>query len=137
VVVDPTSQRFVGTITCPPRLTLCTGNPCDTVDCDGRGTCSPTDGSCTCTEGYYGSDPYRCDKRACPRDPDNGYECGAATVCDPTTNPNCKGRCNVVDGTCQCKTGFRGAACEIIGCVPASPLTTPLPQSLPPAGKDD
>jgi leishmanolysin len=41
-------SEFIGTITCPPKIQLCSGNPCDNQQCSGHGVCNPASGSCTC-----------------------------------------------------------------------------------------
>ncbi len=49
-VVFPSGSQFLGSITCPPKTLLCTGNPCDNQFCGGHGVCNPANGQCTCNQ---------------------------------------------------------------------------------------
>ena len=81
--------------------------------CSGHGICGLY-GSCTCQDMFYGSD---CSKLKCPN--------GTAWVDYPTaTNVahgifECSnmGTCDTATGTCECREGFTGIACERLKCL--------------------
>lgn len=111
-------SAFVGTITCPPASTLCTGNPCDTNTCNNRGRCTPSDGTCVCDSGYFGlGGPYDCAGIRCPVGLDehgNSTECAGHAACDHT-----QGRCEDETGAAGCYSGWTDGpdgACSRRGC---------------------
>jgi len=105
--------RFQGVINCPPSSRFCTGDPCDTITCDGRGTCNSATASCSCQAGFYGDTPQQCNKRACPSN--GGTECSAP-----------QGTCNTNTGVCACSAGFYGTSCQNVGCPQYGYSSTPV-----------
>ncbi len=84
--------------------------------CSGHGVCVKTNNAyrCDCAIGWLNGD---CSGRMCPKDlswfsypssdnvAHNNYaECSDMGICDPST------------GTCTCRTGFFGSACQYMGC---------------------
>ena len=97
----------------PPVVDLCAN-----VNCGSHGTCNPTDGSCTCADGYTGA--------LCQVAPDNGSGDGdeggdddpdtpTPPVVDLCANMNCgsHGTCNAGTGECDCTDGYTGALCQV------------------------
>ena len=71
--------------------------------CGGNGKC--IDGTCTCLDGFSGSD------------------CAVVLNCDPqATRLPCKGRGACIDAVCHCAPGFSGALCERDDWCPKDPL---------------
>ena len=108
-----TSGEFTGTLKCPLSTVVCTGNPCDTNTCSGHGTCQEAqDGVCQCDTTFYGDTAYLCDKKRCPTGTNDGgstVECSGHGSCQSdATQAN--------SGVCTCQVGYRGAACDELGC---------------------
>lgn len=93
-----------GTI-CSPDGTTCQDDPCDPDPCDGRGTCSPDTGACTCSAGFAGE---RCDTCASGY---TGYPRCTLSKCDLFTC-NLHGTCDPAAGSCTCYDGFMGTTCD-------------------------
>lgn len=98
-----------------PKMRL-TGCPTSTdgIDCSGHGVCAGTPTwQCSCSEGWKSGD---CSLRTCPF--------GHAWVDTPTRNnfahgfSECSnmGICDREKGTCDCRVGFTGGACERLNC---------------------
>jgi len=108
-----TGGEFAGTIVCPEASSICTNNPCDTNTCNGHGTCQEAkDGECDCTLGFYGADLYSCDLRRCPygRNATNSsVECSGHGSCQSDVFA-------ANSGVCTCDAGYRGDACQELGC---------------------
>ena len=103
--------RFEGVLNCPPSSLFCTGDPCDTITCDGRGTCDSATATCSCQAGFYGDTPQQCNKRTCPSV--SGVECSN------------QGTCNTNTGICACAAGYYSSACELQGCPHYGFLSSP------------
>lgn len=89
------------------------------VLCGGHGFLNSTDGICSCVEGFYG---YNCQFRYCPF--------GKSWLSPPVEHhhryaPNVEcsnmGICDPFSGTCKCRLGYTGRACEIFDC-PVGPV---------------
>ncbi|XP_076437418.1 uncharacterized protein LOC143276674 [Babylonia areolata] len=90
-------------------------NLCDDIDeCDAgsnpcvNGTCTNTDGgfTCSCSNGtFLLSDGATC--QVCP-DGKFGKECAETCTCDTANTESC----DVINGTCACKSGWKGDNCD-------------------------
>jgi len=105
-------SEFTGVLNCPPADVMCTGNPCDNNNCNGRGTCNPADGTCACQSGYFGETIYDCANRFCPM----GRALNGTVL-------QCAGNagCNKVLGRCEDETGQAGC---FSGWTDSTPLTS-------------
>ena len=72
------------------------------MHCSGKGTCQ-TNGTCACVDGHFGMG---CELLRCP-----GWGVGNATT---THHEGCSGHgtCAPSTGSCACRAGFDGPACE-------------------------
>ena len=105
VDLSDVTEGFEGTIECPEAGIRCTGDPCETNDCDGHGRCDSDDGTCDCDSGFYGSDEFSCDKKLCPnQDGPDDETCSGNGECDPDT------------GQCDCDQGYTEEDCSREGC---------------------
>lgn len=101
-----------GFITSGKTVSTCPGG----VQCSGHGVCDSTKGTfrCSCSVGWGAGD---CSERTCPT--------GRSWFSYPTTNEfahfdnvECSnmGTCDSSTGTCVCRNGFFGNACQYLGC---------------------
>ncbi|KAK5584265.1 hypothetical protein RB653_005873 [Dictyostelium firmibasis] len=91
-----------GTCTCksPYFGNDCSSKPCpgnNSNPCSGSGTCDYTIGICQCYRDFYEPD---CSKKYCPIG-SNGFECSG----------NTNGRCNFLNGQCECNSDRQGFDC--------------------------
>lgn len=88
---------------------------CSVPDCSSHGTCMNYNGvfRCKCYPGY--TNP-RCTDRTCPRGPAWFDEPTSETVAHVPVECSNAGACNRMTGTCTCRPGFTGAACDRLRC---------------------
>ena len=100
------------------------GSSCSGLNyCNGHGMCDFTNQKCNCFQGWGHPDDvtyYRapdCSAKVCP----SGKAFGDYPTNEDTAHSlvECSGRgkCNRVDGTCECFNGFRGEACDKTTCI--------------------
>ena len=86
--------------------------------CGGNGYRNVSDGLCVCSYGFHGSS---CQYKHCPF--------GESWLSEPKTDNvrevplvpcSNMGYCNPLTGTCECRDGYIGRACERIGCPSAA-----------------
>ena len=81
--------------------------------CNGNGYCSNSTSLCTCHAGYYG---LTCAVKECPK----GYAWfdEATSSVDAHSFVECSnmGTCDRATGTCKCRDGFTGSACDVHDC---------------------
>ncbi len=81
--------------------------------CNGNGYCSNSTNLCTCYDGYHG---LTCAVKECPK----GYawfdEATSSVDAHALTECSNMGTCDRSTGTCECRDGFTGAACEVHDC---------------------
>ncbi len=81
--------------------------------CNGNGYCSNSTSLCTCHDGYYG---LTCAVKECPK----GYAWfdEATSSVDAHSFVECSnmGTCDRATGTCKCRDGFTGSACDVHDC---------------------
>eukprot|EP00499_Haloplacidia_sp_CaronLabIsolate_P015839 CAMPEP_0196773284 /NCGR_PEP_ID=MMETSP1104-20130614/2673_1 /TAXON_ID=33652 /ORGANISM="Cafeteria sp., Strain Caron Lab Isolate" /LENGTH=680 /DNA_ID=CAMNT_0042143429 /DNA_START=101 /DNA_END=2143 /DNA_ORIENTATION=- len=93
-----------GTVTSCPGTTACSGN----------GVCSgEPEYTCDCSDGFMGAD---CSLRTCPSGRAWFFDPTADSQLRPLVECSAAGTCQRTSGTCQCRTGFEGAACERLSC---------------------
>ena len=84
------------------------------MQCSGHGVCNKQTFRCSCSAGWAGGD---CSERTCPLGlswfdyPVDNNIAHANLV--PCSN---MGTCDVSAGTCSCRLGFYGAACDYMAC---------------------
>ena len=99
------TDQYKGFVECPDASVRCTGDPCDNNDCNGHGTCISGNGTCSCNDGFYGSDEFSCNKQLCPNQEAPGDEaCSGHGTCEPAT------------GECDCDMGYTEDDCSRQGC---------------------
>jgi hypothetical protein len=101
-----TIPGFQGTLTCPDSDVLCAEFQCANF-CSGAGICQ-SDGTCNCDEGFFGFDCHNMCSSYC-------LSCSDATTCLTCHSPDAE----VVDGVCQCKSGFIPSP-DVKNCVSSS-----------------
>ena len=89
--------------------------------CSGHGHVNVTDGLCTCFAGFYGA---TCELKHCP----HGKSWSSHPSDDhqrymPEVECSNMGMCNMRTGSCECRSGFTGRACERLAC-PTPPTET-------------
>lgn len=85
------------------------------IDCYGNGRCMGLEGNfeCRCNKGFYGD----CQARTCPLGRSWFGEPAANDVAhDEYAECSNMGVCNRATGTCSCRSGFQGSACERLSC---------------------
>ncbi|CAB1436171.1 unnamed protein product [Pleuronectes platessa] len=99
---DPFTPDVQGddcSISCPPGLygTNCTSS----CSCHNEFSCSPSDGSCFCREGWQGVDcTIPCSSGSWGLGCNETCQCANMAACDP------------VNGTCTCSSGWGGEYCD-------------------------
>ena len=89
--------------------------------CSGHGTCSSTTGgACSCYDGWLGM---TCSVKQCPLGPAWFDEALTPTVAHQPAECSNMGICDRSTGTCTCRFGFTGLACEVFDC-PRDPFST-------------
>ena len=86
---------------------------CTETLCSGHGSCTDSSPACTCYDGWHG---VTCSVRECPK----GYawfdEPFSPTEAHQLAECSNMGVCDRLEGTCLCRAGFTGAACDILDC---------------------
>lgn len=80
--------------------------------CNGHGRCTDTY-TCSCDLGWSG---HACEKRNCPEGHAWFDKATAANSAHGLTECSNQGSCNYNTGTCKCRRGFEGPACELMSC---------------------
>lgn len=97
---------------------------CPTLNyCNGHGTCDTTNTMCSCNTGWGSSSETfaigiakDCSERTCPTGKSFGDIPTAITVGHAVAECSNAGTCNRAEGTCTCRDGYSGKACQILGC---------------------
>lgn len=101
-----------GFITSGSTVSSCPGG----IQCSGHGVCDETRGTfrCTCSDGWESGD---CSERSCPKGL-SWFSYPGASEFAHYDFAECSnmGNCDTSTGTCVCRTGFSGAACEYMTC---------------------
>ena len=88
------------------------GGPCPN-NCQNRGRCRNPGQVCDCFDGFTGPD---CSLRNCPMGPAwNDIAHGDDLAHAPAVCSN-MGICNLFAGSCLCRSGYEGAACQRMSC---------------------
>ena len=106
-----------GFITSGSTVSTCPGG----IQCSAHGVCETPSYRCACSEGWTGGD---CSERLCPSGL-SWFSYPVANEVAHATSTICSdmGICDASTGTCVCRNGFYGAACQYMGC--GGGLTTP------------
>lgn len=80
--------------------------------CSGHGRCSRND-TCVCDKGFLPGD---CSRRSCPEAPAFVDYATADDTAHLDAECSNMGICNRATGTCTCRSGFTGMACEYMDC---------------------
>ena len=92
--------------------------------CQGHGRCKAAgETGCTCNDGYTAPD---CSRRQCPTGAAWVDEATAADTAHATAECSAMGICDRANGTCTCRSGFEGPACERMVC-PGTDASTGVP----------
>jgi len=83
------------------------------TECASNGICNAGSFTCTCNAGYAG---HACSLLECPTGPAWFSEATAANTAHPDTECSNNGICDRSTGTCICRDGFEGDACEKLAC---------------------
>lgn len=90
---------------------------CATFTCDGgcsgNGACDGSTGRCVCFPGFIGN---TCASRSCPEDIAWADYATAVDTAHAYSECSNMGTCDRVNGVCNCRSGFEGAACERMSC---------------------
>lgn len=91
---------------------LCEATPCPN-SCNGHGVCQNAKRVCECYNGYEGSD---CSRLSCPKGKAwADFAIGEDNAHNDALCSN-MGICDSVSGSCICRVGFEGIACERMSC---------------------
>jgi len=84
------------------------------MECGGRGSCDNATFVCDCEEGFYGGD---CSLRRCPRSKPWFFEATGPNEAH-VVDVECAGMgyCDRGSGSCVCRDGFGGSACQRLDC---------------------
>lgn len=81
--------------------------------CGQRGTCSNSTDTCVCHDGWYG---ITCQWATCPKGAAWFDEPLTATIAHQSAECSNMGMCDRSTGTCSCKLGYSGSACQYRDC---------------------
>ena len=100
--------------------------------CNNRGIYNAAIRKCECIPNWTGN---KCDKRMCP----GGFDWFASPHADHKAHKGgveCSGAgdCDRLSGTCTCKFGFEGSACEIMSCPKGFTNSTTITETAPCSG---
>ena len=122
--VEPTYVASLGKRSSPRGIALDGGNgvpkTVEAYECYGHGYCGGFDDhfKCTCFDGYIGT----CNETTCPSGAAWFDEPGLIDTAHAPAVCSNAGICDYSTGTCQCRPGFEGSACELMSC-PRDDLT--------------
>ena len=114
-----TLWRHLFVLVCLGAFDAIFAEPLGVAICGEKGFKNETTGSCECINGYYG---FNCKYRYCPFG--TSWHSKPVTANERNTElVSCSnmGDCDTDSGTCSCREGFEGRACERMAC-PTRPL---------------
>lgn len=104
---------FMFVVICTSFFTRCVATtPCPN-SCNGHGICQNAKRVCECYDGFEGND---CSRLSCPKG--KAWTDFAIAVDDAHNEATCSnmGLCDYATGSCNCRVGFEGIACERMTC---------------------
>jgi len=112
IMIDKYLLLFIIVLLINHNDRIALASPCPN-DCNGKGRCIFPSRQCSCFEGFTGPD---CSLKTCPysyawADPSIGVD-KAHNLAECSNN----GICDRFMGTCTCRSGFEGQACEKSSC---------------------